>query len=41
MLGIVQGIIEARERARRIAERRVRRDVLDPLAVDIDLTVVL
>ena len=36
-LGIVQRVVEPRDRARGIAERRMRGDVLDPLAVDIDL----
>src|SRR5262249_55013578 len=34
---IVQRIIEARDRARRVAESRMGGDVLDPLAVDVDL----
>ena len=37
-LGIVQRVVETRDRARGITERRMRGDVLDPLAVDIDLT---
>ncbi len=36
-LGVVQRVVEASQRARRIAERGMRGDVLDPLAVDIDL----
>ena len=37
LLGIVQRIVEPRDRARRVAERRMRGDVVDALAVDIDL----
>jgi hypothetical protein len=36
----MQSIVQARNRARRVAKRRVRRDVLDALAVDIDLAAV-
>jgi hypothetical protein len=39
-LGIVQRIVKPRDRTRGIAERRVRGDVLDPLAIDIDLAAV-
>src|SRR5215831_9593006 len=38
--GIVQGIIETGNRARAVAKRRVRGDVLDALAIDIDLAAV-
>ena len=34
----MQGVVELRDGSSRIAERRVRGDVLDPLAVDVDLT---
>ena len=34
---IVQRVVEARDRAGGVAERRVSGDVLDPLAVDVDL----
>src|SRR5262249_39902933 len=40
VLGIVQSIIEARNRARGVAKRGMRRDVVDALAVDIDLAAV-
>ena len=40
LLGIVQRIVEPRDGARGIAERRMRGDVLDPLAVDIDFAAV-
>ena len=40
LLGIVQRVIEPRDGARGVAERRMRGDVLDPLAVDIDLAAV-
>ena len=36
-LGVVQRVIEAGQRARRIAERGMRGDILDPFAIDIDL----
>src|SRR5262249_13682820 len=39
-LGIVQSIIETGNRARAVAKRRVRRDVLDALAIDIDLAAI-
>src|SRR5262249_35162188 len=38
--GIVQSIIETRDRARSVTKGRMRRDVLDALAVDIDLAAV-
>src|SRR5579871_2648783 len=34
---VMQCIVEPRDRARRVAEGRVGGDVLDPLAIDIDL----
>ncbi len=40
-LRIVQGIVEPCDRARGIAERRVRGDVVNTLAVDIDLAPIL
>src|SRR5262249_1449221 len=39
-LGIVQGIVQTRNRARAVAKRTMRGDVLDALAVDIDLAAV-
>ena len=36
----VQGIVEQRHRGRRIAESRMRGDVLDPLAIDVDVAAV-
>src|SRR5262249_48884292 len=38
--GIVQGVVESRERARRVAERRMLGDVGYPFAVDIDLAAI-
>ena len=40
LLWIVQRVVEPRDGARGVAERRMRGDVLDPLAVDIDLAAV-
>ena len=40
VLGIVQRVVEARDHARGVAEGWMRRDVLDALAVDVDLAVV-
>ena len=37
VLGIVQRVVKPRDRARRIAERRMRGDVFHPLAIDVDL----
>jgi hypothetical protein len=37
---IVQRVVEPRHHARRVAERRMRRDVLHPLAVDVDRAIV-
>ena len=39
-LGVMQRVVEPRDRARGIAERRMGGDVLDPLAVDIDFAAV-
>ena len=39
-LGVVQRVIEPRDRARGIAERRMGGDILDPLAVDVDFPAV-
>ena len=39
-LGIVERVVEPRDRSRRVSERRVGRDVLDPLPVDVDLAAV-
>ena len=39
-LGVVQRIVEPRDRARGVAERRMHGDIVDPLAVDIDLTTI-
>jgi len=36
----VQRVVEQRDRGRGIAKRRVRGDVLDPLAVDVDFAAV-
>ena len=38
--GIVQRVVEARDHARGVAEGRMRRDVLDAFAVDVDLAAV-
>src|SRR5262249_56369556 len=38
--GIVQGIIHTGNRARGVTKRGMRRDVLDALAIDIDLAVI-
>src|SRR5262245_1065244 len=35
--GIVQRVVEARDGSRRVAERRMRGDVTDALAINIDL----
>ncbi len=40
LLGVVQGVVEPRDAARGIAERRMSGDVLHPLAVDVDLAAV-
>ena len=40
LLGVMQRVIEPGDGARGIAEGRMRGDVLDPLAVDIDLAAV-
>ena len=40
LLRVVQRVVEPRDRARGVAERRMRGDVLDPLAVDLDLAAV-
>ncbi len=40
MLGVVQRVVEARQHARGVAEGRMRGDVLDALAVDVDLAAV-
>ena len=37
----MQGVVEPRDRARRIAERGMGRDVIDTLAVDVDLAAIL
>ena len=37
VFGIVQRIVKPRDRARGVAERRMRGDVVDALAVDVDL----
>src|SRR5580693_7916546 len=37
---VVQRVVEQRHRARRVAERRMLGDVLDPLAIDVDLAAV-
>ena len=37
---VVQRIVEPRDRARGVAESRMRGDVLDPLAIDVDLAAV-
>ena len=39
-LGVVQRVVEARDHARGVAEGRMRGDVLDALAVDVDLAIV-
>src|SRR5690348_12422170 len=38
--GVVERVVYARDRARRIAKGRVRGDVLDPLAIDIDFAAI-
>src|SRR5271170_803592 len=38
--GVMQGVVEPSDHARGVAERRMGRDVLNPLPVDIDLTAV-
>jgi hypothetical protein len=40
-LGVVQRVVQAGDHPRRVAERRMRSDVLDALAVDEDLAAVL
>ena len=40
VLGVVQRIVEPRDHARGVAEGRMRGDVLDALAVDVDLAAV-
>src|SRR5262249_45341223 len=39
-LGVVQGVVEPCDRARGVAERRMRRHIVDALAVDVDLAAV-
>ena len=40
VLVVVQRVVEARDHARGVAEGRMRGDVLDPLAIDVDVAVV-